>query len=219
MGRTLTLTAIVLGAVVLAHRSDAADISRSEPDFLLPCDEVFEDGRVAPGYVEMIADFAIPRQPQVSEAEALGADPAVPDRLSKWPGKMRMVVRSDIAMSRSAFTYLRLYLFGWSEFDIEYVWDNDGTVKLQDGDLLVHVTSRRIMQSARTENPKLDAMLVEFYGSAEAASKVNEARRHAPAWFGFVDVIRNPRYGVKRAIVVLDAAFFHSDPGTGCLSS
>ncbi len=184
MGRTLTLTAIVLGAVVLAHRSDAADISRSEPDFLLPCDEVFEDGRVAPGYVEMIADFAIPRQPQVSEAEALGADPAVPDRLSKWPGKMRMVVRSDIAMSRSAFTYLRLYLFGWSEFDIEYVWDNDGTVKLQDGDLLVHVTSRRIMQSAKTENPKLDAMLrrvLRFRGGGVEGER-SEAARSRMVW-------------------------------------
>ena len=120
-------------------------------------------------------------------------------------------------MSRSAFTYLRLYLSGWSEFDIEYVWDNDGTAKLQDGDLLVHVTSRRIMQNAKTENPKLDAMLVEFYGSAEAASKVNEARRHAPAWFGFVDVIRDQNHGVKRAIVVLDAAFYHWDRGNWLL--
>ena len=186
MGRTLALTAIVLGVVVLAHRSDAADISRSEPDFLLPCDEVFEDGRIAPGYVEMIADFAIPRQPQVSEAEALGAEPAVPDRLSKWPGKMRMVVRSDIAMSRSAFTYLRLYSSGWSEFDIEYVWNNhEESAKFMIGPVLVHVHQLvASMQNAKTDNSKLDAMLVEFYvfrgGGVEGER--SEAARSRMVW-------------------------------------
>jgi hypothetical protein len=217
VGRTFCLAAAFLGAIVLAPCADAADISRSDPDFLLPCEEVFEGDRIAPGYVDTIADFAIPKRPQASQAEALGADPAVPDRLSKWPGKMRMVVRSDIAMSRSAFTNLSLYLSGWSEFEIDYVWDNDGTVKLQDGDLLVYVTSHHIMKSAKTENPKLDAMLVEFYGSSEAASKVNEARQHFPAWLGFIDVIRNQNHEVQRAIVVLHSASYHWDRGNWLL--
>jgi hypothetical protein len=46
---------------------------------------------------------------------------------------------------------------------------------------------------------------------------VNEARRHAPAWFGFVDVIRDQNQEVKRAIVVLDAAFYYRDRGNWLL--
>jgi hypothetical protein len=208
-------TAIVLGVAILSQRTDAADISRTEPNFLLPCDEVFEGGRIAPGYVDMIADFAIPRQPWVSEADALGADPAVPDRLSKWPEKMRMVVRSDVALSRGAFTNLRLYLFGWSEFEIEYVWDNEGTVQLRDGDLLVHVAAAPILRHPKIKkNTKLDAMLIEFYGSEEAASKVNEARRHPAAMHGFVDVIREQDHAIRRAIVVLQPFSYMGDGGT-----
>lgn len=218
MGRTLIFAAIVLGVAVLSQRTDAADISRSEPDFLLPCDEVFEGGRIAPGYIDTIVNFAIPRQPQVSEADALGADPAVPDRLSKWPGSMRMVVRSDVAMSRGAFTNLRLYLFGWSEFEIEYVWDNEGTVQLRDGDLLVHVAAAPILLHPKIgKNPKLDAMLVEFYGSEKAASKVNEARRYPAAVSGFVDVMRDQGHEIKRAIVVLQAGSYYGDGGNWLL--
>jgi hypothetical protein len=208
MGRTLTLAAIVLGVAVLAQRTDAADISRSDPNFLLSCKQVFEGGRIAPGYIDMIADFAIPREPQVSEADALGADPAVTDRLSKWPGKLRMVVRSDPSIGRSTFTRL-----AWSQIDIEYVWDNDGTVQLQDGDLLVHIAAGPLVRHSKTKNPKLEAMLLEFYGSEEAASRVNEARQHPAAASGFVDVIRGKDHEITRGIVVLNAWSYYRDGG------
>jgi hypothetical protein len=212
MGRTLTLAAIVLGVAVLAQRTDAADISRSDPNFLLSCKEVFEGGRIAPGYIDMIADFAIPREPQVSEADVLGADPAVTDRLSKWPGKLRMVVRSDPSIGRSTFTRL-----AWSRLEIEFVWDNDGTVQLRDGDLLVHISAGPLLQHPKIQNPKLEAMLLEFYGSEEAASRMTEARQHPPAMSGLVDVIRGQDHEIKRGIVVLQAGSYYRDGGNWLL--
>ncbi|NJO33914.1 MAG: hypothetical protein HC869_13000 [Rhodospirillales bacterium] len=150
----------------------------------------------------------------MSEAEALGADPAVTDRLSKWPGKLRMVVRSDPSISRSTFTRL-----GWSQLEIEYVWDNDGTVQLRDGDLLVHIAAGPLSRHSKTKNQKLEAMLLEFYGSEEAAAQVNEARRHPAAMSGFVDVIRNQDHEIERGIVVLQAGSYYRDGETGCSSS
>jgi hypothetical protein len=205
MGRTFHfIVAAVLGAV-LSHRVEAASISATEPDFLLPCHEVFQDGRITPGYIDMIADYAIPRQARSagSDAAALGADPAVLDRLSKWPGKLRMVVRSDVPISRGAFTTLRLHLFGWSSFEIEYIWDNERTAVLQNGDLLVHVTTGPVVLHPKLQNPKLDAMLLEFYGSPEAVATLNE-RRRGDVSPGFVDIIRNGDSEVERAIVVLN---------------
>src|SRR4030095_8603533 len=103
--------------------------------------EVFENNRISPDYVETIVDYGLPRRerPAGSEAVALGADSAVSDRLSKWPGNLRIVVRADVPVIRSAFTNLRLGLTSGSRFDIEYVWDNEGTAAIRDGDLLVYV--------------------------------------------------------------------------------
>jgi hypothetical protein len=208
MNRVCNLvTAAILAAIGLSQPAKAASVSPTEPNFLLTCGEVFVDGHIAPDYVEMIVDYALPRRtrPAGSEAVALGVDSAVSDRLSKWPGKLRMVVRSDVPVIRDAFTSLRLNLMSWSRFDIEYVWDNQGKVGLKDGDLLVYVMATSGSPEAKAAGPRLNDMLLEFYGAGPELAGLPDRVAKYPA-LGFVDVVRNSDTGIKRAIVVLNAA-------------
>lgn len=203
MNRACTFVGVaILAAIGLSRHAEAASVSATEPAFLLACDEVFADGHIAPDYIETIVDYALPRRarPAGSEAVALGVDPATSDRLSKWPGKLRVVVRSDVAVPRSAFTSLQLNQMGWSRFDIEYAWENDGKVGFRDGDLLVFVMAA---DSPEARAARLSDVLLEFYGAGpELAGLPDRVARH-PA-LGFVDVVRGSDNGIRRAIVVLD---------------
>ena len=208
MNRVCNLVAAaILAAIGFSHPAKAASVSPTEPKFLLACGEVFEDGHIAPDYVEMIVDYALPRRarPAGSEAVALGVDPAVSDRLSKWPGKLRIVVRSDVPVIRSAFTGLKLELFSWSTFDIEYVWDDEGKVAIKDGDLLVYVMAAAGSPEAEAAGPRLNDMLLELYGSGPELAGLPDRVAKYPA-LGFVDVIRDSDNGIRRAIVVLNEA-------------